>query len=221
MIVWLKKIYYSLQVKFLITFNHTLLFNKINQLNWYKDMLNSWVDNQCFTPKSTVLEVGCSTGTLTNYMTTLGYKPHGVDYSNKMIKQARTNYSQIDFSVASVLDLPFDNDVYDAVIAASLINIVSDKRAALKELFRTCKTGGVVTILVPAATFHDENLISLHDSLGNTGFSFAAMEAWHNLAPKMETDDITNLFKTVGLINITTKMYLQGMVVSVSGTKPL
>jgi ubiquinone/menaquinone biosynthesis C-methylase UbiE len=221
MIFLLKKLYFQLQIKYLIIFKPTVLFDRINNLVWYKSMLSQWVDDQNFIANSKLLEVGCATGTLTRYIATLDHIPTGVDYSIKMIELAQTSNMNIKFSVASVLDLPFENASFDAVIAASLINIVADKNKAIDELFRTCKKGGIVTILVPSTPFNDNDLHSLQASLDNSGFSFSAMKAWHNLAPKMDTSDISHLFKQAGLTKITTQKYLQGMVVSISGIKPL
>jgi len=220
MIFWLKKYYFQLQIKLLIIFKPTVLFDKINQLNWYKNMLRQWVDDQNFTAKSKVLEVGCATGALTAYIAKSGCLPTGIDSSSKMIELAKINNNDIDFLVANVFDLPFETGFFDVVIAASLINIVSDKNKAIYELTRTCKKGGMITILVPSAKFNDENLGSLQASVGDSGFSAAAMRAWHKLAPKMKASDISDLFKQAGMIKITTKNYLQGMVISVSAIKP-
>jgi hypothetical protein len=41
-----------------------------------------------------------------------------------MIDLAKINHDDIDFSVADVLDIPFENKAFDYVIAASLLNIV-------------------------------------------------------------------------------------------------
>jgi len=218
MILWLQKYYFQMQIKMLIIFKPTVLFDKINELNWYKNTLHQWIDDHNFPTKSKILEVGCATGALTSYMTRIGI-PKGVDASNKMIELAKTNHSQIDFLVASVFDLPFEDNFFDVVIAASLINIVPDKSKAIYELTRTCKKGGTITILVPSAKFNDENLGSLQASVGDSGFSVAAMRAWHKLAPKMKISDISDLFKEAGMRNITTTKYLQGMVISVSAIK--
>jgi len=74
---------------------------------------------------------------------------------------------------------------------------------------------------VTLAEFNDKNLHSLQVSLGNPGFSYAVMNAWHKLPPKMKVSDISILFKQTGLTEITTKHYLQGMVISVTAIKPL
>jgi ubiquinone/menaquinone biosynthesis C-methylase UbiE len=219
MITWLKKLYYQLEVKLLIIFRPAELFDRINQLKWYKSALHQWVDDQNFAAKSKVLEVGCATGVLTAYIAKAGLIPTGVDSSSKMIEFAKIKNDGIDFSVADALDLPFEADHFDGVIAASLVNIVSDKSRAINELSRTCKKGGIVTILVPSVKFSDKNLHSLQASIENSGFSIAALEAWHNHAPKMEAGEISKLFKQAGLTELTTKHYLQGMVISASAIK--
>ncbi|BCG63195.1 MAG: hypothetical protein methR_P0889 [Methyloprofundus sp.] len=221
MIARLKKQYFQLQIKWLLAFKPAVLFDKINRLNWYKNTLRQWVDEQNFSIKSKVLEVGCASGTLTTHIAKSGCIPTGVDFSSNMIELAKINNSNIDFAVANVLELPFASEFFDVVIAASLLNIVPNKTKAMDELTRTCKKGGVVTILVPAAEFNDANLLALQTSLGSLGFSGAAMDAWHKLAPKMNANDIACLFKQAGLTEMTTKNYLQGMVVSVSAIKPL
>jgi ubiquinone/menaquinone biosynthesis C-methylase UbiE len=217
MILRAKKYYFKIHIKLLAIFRPTVLFDRINRLNWYKNTLHQWVDDQSFGAQSKVLEVGCATGALTAYMAKSGYISQGVDASDKMIELAKINNSGINFSVADVLDLPFEDDFCDAVITASLINIVSDKSKAVAELSRICRKNGIVSILVPSAKFNDKNLRSLQESLDHSGFSVAAMEAWHHSAPKMKASDVSSLLKEAGLTKITIRKYLQGMVISVTG----
>ena len=221
MIIWIKQQYFRLQVKWLIIFKPTRLFDKINQLDWYKNTLCQWVDEQNFATQSKVLEVGCATGTLTTYMAQSGLITTGVDYSSNMVKQAKQQHSDMDFLTANVLDLPFEAGYFDVVIAASLVNIVSDKDKTMQELARVCKKGGRLTILVPSATFSDQDLRALQTSLHSSGFSRAAMEAWHQRAPKMKASEFLPLFKQAGLTQPTTKSYLHGMVIAISATASL
>jgi ubiquinone/menaquinone biosynthesis C-methylase UbiE len=219
MILWIKKHYFKLQIKVLLFLKPAVFFDRLNQLAWYKNTLQHWVDDQHFTTQHKVLEVGCSTGILTAYIAQLCGIVNGVDYSSKMIDLAKINHDNIDFSVADVLDIPFENKAFDYVIAASLLNIISDKNKAISELSRVCKKGGIVSILVPSVHFNDADLCALQTSLNHSGFSAAAMDAWHNLAPKMATDDIFQLFKQAGLTEISSQYYLQGMVIAVSAVK--
>jgi ubiquinone/menaquinone biosynthesis C-methylase UbiE len=215
----LENIYFKLQIKLLLIFKPTVLFDRINQLDWYQNTLRQWVDDQAFSTDSKVLEAGCAAGSITAYIANSGCIPTGVDFSSDMIELAKNKNSNINFLVADVLDLPFEKNSFDAVIAASLINIVTDKNKAINELSRTCRKGGSISILVPLAEFNDDSLYSLQTSLGNAGFSYAAMNAWHRLPPKMKASEISILFKKAGLTEITTKQYLQGMVISVSAIK--
>lgn len=136
-----------------------------------------------------------------------------------MIQSAKIKNAGIEYLQADVFDLPFESKSFDVVIATSLINIVSDKSKAINELLRVCKIGGRVSILVPSADFNDKDLCQLHQLLHTSGFSYAALSAWHENPPKMETDDIISLFNKSGLIDITTKKYLRGLVVSASAIK--
>jgi len=215
-----KKHGFQLQIKLLALFKPTLLFDKINQLDWYKNTLQQWIKDQGFNSEGKILEVGCASGSLTHFIAQSGGTATGVDRSKKMIELAKKNHKDIEFLVADATDLPLKSERFDGVIAASLLNIVSDKTKLLHELSRTCKKGGVITVLVPAENFSENDFISLQTSLGIKGFSAAAIEAWHKNPPKMNTTDISNLFKQAGLTEISTKYYLQGMVVSVSAVKP-
>ena len=220
MIDWLSKIYAQLQIKLLIIFSPTVLFEKINQLDWYKNTLHQWVDDQNLAANSKVLEVGCATGALTTYIANTGCVPTGVDLSSDMIELAKNKNRNIEYLVADVMNLPFEDNSFDVVLATSLINIVDDKTKAINELSRTCKKGGRITILVPSESFGDKDLLSLQLSVGSSGFSAAAMKAWHEKPPKMKSSDIENLFNQAALSEITTKIYLQGMVISASVIKP-
>lgn len=68
---WLTKHYYHFNVRLLAVFNPTKLFDRINHLTWYKKALRQWVDDQCFSPASNVLEAGCATGEITAYLRSL------------------------------------------------------------------------------------------------------------------------------------------------------
>ena len=64
-----------------------------------------------------------------------------------MITVAQKNNPNIPFHIADVNKLPFENESFDTVISASLLNIVTDKEGAVKEMIRVCKSGGTISIL--------------------------------------------------------------------------
>ncbi len=221
MILFIKKTYFNLQVRLLVKFKPTLLFDKINQLDWYKEMLQQWVDDQKLSRTDLVLEAGCASGALTAYISESGSLVTGVDASSKMIDSAKLKHEGINFQVADVLNLGFKNNSFDVVFAASLLNIIPDKKNMVSELARVCKQGGKVCVLIPSSDFKNSQLKTLKQNLQISGFSAAALEAWHKLPPKMGTANIISLFSGAGLTDATEKHHLEGMIVSITGTKPL
>ena len=193
-----------------------MLFEKINRLDWYQGLLQQWISDNELNSK-TVLEVGCASGQLTQYLDEINFKPTGVDLSINSIKLAKKSYPNIAFEQQDVSQLSYTDGSFDNVIAASLINIVPNKHKALNEMVRVCKTGGKISILVPNKVFDDEQFNVLLKSLKLSGFSLAALKTWNRLAPKVNTDDMTQLLIDVGIEEIKINSYLNGMVISFMG----
>ncbi|MDQ7050760.1 MAG: class I SAM-dependent methyltransferase [Enterobacterales bacterium] len=217
----ISKYYYQLQIQGLILVNPCRLFDRINQLEWYKRTHRQWFDEINLKTNTRVLEIGSATGTLTNYIAETGSIPIGLDSSSKMIKLARKNHPAISFIQASALELAFKKETFDAVIAASLLNIIPDKDLLLKEIFRATNQGGKISVLVPSKNFGDSDLLRLQQTESVSGFSAAAMKAWHNKPPKMSAEEITVILTQAGFTKIKSKYYLQGMVISVTAVKPI
>jgi ubiquinone/menaquinone biosynthesis C-methylase UbiE len=79
---------------------------------------------------------------------------HGVDISMSMISCARGHLSgyEIPFEVLSAempLALPYPKEKFDAVIASSVLEYVSNPLECFKELGRVCKPDGVLILSVP------------------------------------------------------------------------
>jgi SAM-dependent methyltransferase len=98
-----------------------------------------------------VLEVGCGIGVGTAYMArTHGVRVVAVDLSEKMLDWARQRAQregvadQVQFHQANVLDLPFEDNRFDAVICESVLAFLQDKPRAIAEMVRVLKPGGYV-----------------------------------------------------------------------------
>ncbi len=206
---------YTLQIKLLAFFYPAKLFEKINQLEWYQQTLQSWVEEQHITPNSSMLEVGCGTGALSRYLS-MHYALTAVDASKSMVKHAKKHTNHVDFIVADVYALPFPSGHFDTVVASSLLNVLEHKKKALLEIKRVCKHDGKVTFLVPLKGFDDTHATQLIQTLQLTGFSKAALYAWHTMAKKMSMEEIEDLVQTYGLSMKEKKEYLEGMVISIS-----
>jgi len=97
-----------------------------------------------------VLEVCCGTGfTSCKIAVDYGFKVTGIDLSEQMVEGSRKRAKKIgidnvNFRVASVLDLPFDENSFDLIIAESATAVIPDREKTLKEYIRVLKKGGTV-----------------------------------------------------------------------------
>ena len=98
------------------------------------------------------LEVGVGTGL------TIGLYPKksniiGIDISERMLSRARKNALKsqnghnVTFQVMDALDLEFEDDTFDAVIASYVITTVTDPLKACLEMKRVCKRGGQIIVV--------------------------------------------------------------------------
>jgi len=100
---------------------------------------------------SYVLDVGCGAGQTPCYIAKrYGCRVVGVDISERMIERSRERADsegvadRVEFRVADAQDLPFEDDIFDAVITESVTAFPEDKKQAVKEYARVTKPGGHV-----------------------------------------------------------------------------
>jgi len=106
----------------------------------------------CHIKKDTyVLDVGCGVRATSCYLAkNYGCKVVGIDISGMMIYRANERRKRehvedrVEFRVADVQNLPFENDIFDVVISESVITFVKDKQKAINECVRMTKLGGYV-----------------------------------------------------------------------------
>lgn len=206
----------TVAVEALLATSRPRLFAAIGELDWYARSHRHWIDDQSFRAGDRVLEIGCATGALTTYLADSGYRVTGLDRSNDMIRRARDDHSDLNLCVGDATSLPYDNDAFDAVVAASVVNVVPDAQQVLSEMHRVCAPGGTVSVLVPSTGFTDETLDTLVETLGLVGFSEAALTKWHRGPPKTSRSQLETLFRWVDLEPVVTRMYLDGMLIAAS-----
>lgn len=99
-----------------------------------------------------VLDVGCANGYATLHHLDKGIRAiTGVDFSDKMIQQAKkrrseiTQASKVSFEIGDVRNLRFYNDTFDVVYTTrTLINLPTwnEQIQGINECIRVCKAGG-------------------------------------------------------------------------------
>lgn len=212
---------HSIYITGLMLFKPATLFHKINNLPWYQQTLRQWFTSLKCDTCNTILEVGCATGQLTEYISRQGMMVVGVDHSARMLKLAKRSISSnVRFERANVLSLPFEDNQFDYVFAASLLNTLSQPQLALSEMMRVCKPGGKISLLVPLAGMSDQAVAELTYELNLSGFSRAVLTTWHRRAPKMQQEKLLEYLIHAGLHNIDCITYLNGLVLTATGTIP-
>ena len=97
-----------------------------------------------------MLDLACGSGFGTNILCSAVKKSIGVDNDPKVIDQANKAYqtSRVEFLTGDVLNLSFESESVDAVVAFEIIEHVSPK-VLLKEISRVLKPGGIVCLSTP------------------------------------------------------------------------
>ncbi len=97
----------------------------------------------------TVLDAGCGEGFVAAYLTSRdpALRLTGIDLSGEAVSYAQTHFGHaISFSQGSILDLPFDDDSFDAVVCSEVLEHLTDWERALGELKRVARHHVIVTV---------------------------------------------------------------------------
>lgn len=96
-----------------------------------------------------VLDVGCGVGITACYLAKeYGCKVLAIDISERMIDRAKERAKRkgvehkIEFRLGDAQNLPFNDDLFDAVISESVTAFVGDKQKAVNEYVRVTKPDG-------------------------------------------------------------------------------
>ncbi|MFT4705677.1 MAG: arsenite methyltransferase [Bradymonadia bacterium] len=113
------------------------------------------ITKDCMSADDIVLDIGCGTGSLALRLAETGAHVHGLDVSTEMVRIARAKpapeHGSVSFHVG-----PFDDSLetvadgsLDGVCAYSLLHLVDDADAALRQIYRLLKPGGFFVSSTP------------------------------------------------------------------------
>ena len=94
-----------------------------------------------------VLDGCCGTGDLAIAARAAGADVVGLDFSGAMLEQARRKDGSIEWIQGDLLELPFEDESFDAATVGFGVRNVADLERGLVELRRVLKSGGRVGIL--------------------------------------------------------------------------
>jgi arsenite methyltransferase len=161
---------------------------------------------------SYVLDVGCGAGTTPAFLAKqYGCRVAGVDIRARMLDRSRGEAQRagvadcVEFRVADVQDLPFDDKLFDAVLSESVTAFPADKAKAVREYARVTKPGGYVGL--SEATWlkvppPPELLAWVRQDVGATVAPLTT-EEWMSLLRDAGLHDIVSQLRTVNAVDET------------------
>jgi SAM-dependent methyltransferase len=113
-------------------------------------------------PGDRILDLGCAAGAVTHFVSTFGAEPVGVDSSPEAIEAATRLFPELDFRLADVTELPFEDTSFDKAVAADLAEHLADADLdrMLAETARVLLPGGTVSVYTPNSEHLIERLKS-------------------------------------------------------------
>lgn len=101
-----------------------------------------------------VLEIGCANGDLSVFIACHGSKLYGIDIDPVAIDLARHKVASLGidtarFQVGNGYELHFEDNVFDTVVVAEVLEHVDNPKKIIQEAYRVCKPGGTLIISVP------------------------------------------------------------------------
>ena len=99
-------------------------------------------------PGEMILDAGCGTGVFTRDIISRGSQVIGLDISFPMLRRAREKSGGVRFHPiwGDISTLPFREESFDKVISVTALEFIAEAKAAVAELFRVARRGGVVVM---------------------------------------------------------------------------
>lgn len=139
-----------------------------------------------------VLECACGTGLLSGVIAPKCRHLTASDFSERMLRKAEKNcraLRNITYARADITALSFADGSFDKVVAGNVIHLLDHPMAALGELSRVCKDGGM--LIIPTYMNRDAN--------GKTsGFAGAVGKAGADFKRQFTTDSYRRFFQEAG-----------------------
>jgi 2-polyprenyl-3-methyl-5-hydroxy-6-metoxy-1,4-benzoquinol methylase len=113
---------------------------------------------------SEILDFGCGMGSFSNYLTTLGYKVTGMDYSKEMINLANKYFvKNVKFIKGSIKELNNLDKKFNIITSIMVLQFIEEINEYVKCFYKILDINGIVTITVFNPDFvkqySDKNII--------------------------------------------------------------
>ena len=129
-------------------------------MSWEHKPITQWaLELLNIRPQDHVLDVGCGGGMALKLAASeaVDGRVVGVDYSPEMVAQAqrrnrkRVKAGRVEVQPGRVEDLPFDNEVFDKILAIETFYFWPNPESSLRELRRVLRPGGALGLVLEAS----------------------------------------------------------------------
>ena len=204
-------------------------------VRWRRELIR----RVCLPPDGRVLDLGAGTGDLARE--TIRQYPESqviaADFTLWMMQvgrsqpaRANSDIQRIFWSAADAQQLPFPDEIFDAVVSGFLLRNINDVRRSLGEQFRVLKPGGILLAL--DTTPPPRNLVSplirfhLHTIIPCLGRVIASQGKAYQYLPDstekfLEPEQLAERLVSVGFHKVTFKRLMFGIVAIHWGIKPM
>jgi len=113
----------------------------------FPTVLNALIQHHQHTPLSQVMESGCGMTQVPFWLANFGINVKGVDLQENLKpswEKINTNPGRSEFIKGDMLDLPFENNSFDASYSISAIEHTGNAYQAVSEMIRVTKTEGLI-----------------------------------------------------------------------------
>jgi SAM-dependent methyltransferase len=134
----------------------------VGRRNIFLTILDKYLPPQANGQPRRILDVGCGTGTMLQYLARYG-RAEGIDADEGAVSFCHERGVR-DVQQVSSVPFPFEDGTFDLITALDVLEHIDDDLGTLREIYRVMRPGGRLLISVPAYKFlwgaQDE--ISLH-----------------------------------------------------------
>lgn len=104
---------------------------------------------------SRLLDVGAGRGAVAVPARARGFEVTATDAAPGMVRRLHADHPELDVRVMDALDLRFDDNSFDVVAAGFVMHLVDDPEAAVREVKRVLKPGGLFAFTTPGRVPED------------------------------------------------------------------